>query len=108
MSGDYGLGIGRAYVDKDRWLDHKINTIQKYIEAQQAANYESGSQMIAALNIRLRADTNKLFDRIVACKSQEKAFVFIVKDGKAAVLEDEWTLYPSDRLITQIRMIANT
>lgn len=44
----------------------------------------------------------------VKCHNHEniKALVFIVtKDGQHVVLEDEWAMFPSDRLVTQIRLL---
>jgi hypothetical protein len=36
----------------------------------------------------------------------EKAFVWIItKDAQSVVLEDEAAMFPSDKLITQIRML---
>jgi hypothetical protein len=46
------------------------------------------------------------FDKCVPCKvTEEKAAVFIVTGGKAITIEDDLNLFPSDALITQLRLL---
>jgi hypothetical protein len=47
------------------------------------------------------------FNHITVHKSDDKTvLVFVVqKDGKYLVVEDEWNLFPSDALITQLRLL---
>jgi hypothetical protein len=46
------------------------------------------------------------FDKCVPCKvTEEKAVVFIVTGGKALLIEDDLGLYPSDALVTQLRLL---
>lgn len=37
--------------------------------------------------------------------SDKIVYVFMVHNGQPAVLEDEWGLYPSDALITKMRLL---
>lgn len=46
------------------------------------------------------------FDYIDAVISHDRAFVFVVKDGKPCTLEEEALLFPSDGLITKLRMLT--
>ena len=46
------------------------------------------------------------FDFATAHKVEDKkVFVFIVHKGEPVVLEDEWLMYPSDALVTKLRLI---
>jgi hypothetical protein len=47
------------------------------------------------------------FEFIEAHRSRcgEKVFVFVVAGDKAVTLEDEWPLFPSDTLITSLRLL---
>lgn len=46
------------------------------------------------------------FDFATAYKFEDKkVFVFLVHNGEPVVLEDEWPMYPSDALVTKLRLI---
>ena len=68
---------------------------------------------VGLIFMRLRGGTNgslgaypKLFDYIAAHRYAEgKVAVFVCNDGGYVVLEDNTDLFPSDALITQLRMI---
>jgi hypothetical protein len=40
--------------------------------------------------------------------NDEKVAVFVVRKGEAITLYDDWMLYPSDALVTQLRLLENT
>lgn len=42
------------------------------------------------------------------CEDGKAAIVFIVKDGKPVVIEDDPHLFPSDSLITQLRLLIGS
>lgn len=43
-----------------------------------------------------------------ACSIDDnRVAVFVVANGVAQILEDEWNIFPSDALITQIRLLEN-
>lgn len=46
------------------------------------------------------------FGFLQAIRSGQKVFVFLVHNEEALVIEDGWDLFPSDTLITQLRLIA--
>ena len=52
------------------------------------------------------ADKRCPFKRVVPCRVTEKVVVFVVAGDDALVLSDEALMYPSDALITQIRLLA--
>ena len=64
-------------------------------------------QMIA-MRLRISQGMRLPFEFIQAHMAKEVAFVFVVnKDSKAVILEDELDLFPSDKLITQLRMLQD-
>jgi len=49
------------------------------------------------------------FDRLLACKLNDSTVVvFLIKDGKALMIEDDINLYPTDALVTQLRLLSET
>ncbi len=62
-----------------------------YDPISQMYNYDAGMQK---------------FEYIHAHVSKDKVIVFSVKDNTSIVLEDTTELYPSDTLVTQVRMLA--
>ena len=45
------------------------------------------------------------FEFIEVHLSKEKAFIFIIHDGKAITLEDDLGIFPSDALIASLRLL---
>jgi hypothetical protein len=45
------------------------------------------------------------FDMVKAWPTPTKVFIFVVQGEQATVLEDDKSLFPSDKLITQLRLI---
>jgi hypothetical protein len=49
------------------------------------------------------------FSFIAAHKlNNEKVAVFVVRKGEPVTIIDDWALYPSDALLTQLRLLENT
>lgn len=66
--------------------------------------------MRAALAIRMGWNTNqtgqKYFEHCEPRKlNEEKAVVFVITDGRAMCIEDDLNLFPSDTLVTQLRLL---
>lgn len=85
---------------------------RKYVELRIASgigydvnNYDHRLRM---LNMRMRVPEGSMlpFDHITVAKADDKVFIFLVKNGKPALLEDDEALFPSDQLITQLRLLA--
>jgi hypothetical protein len=64
---------------------------------------------LESLIMRLRLNIHELADKgvelIAARKLGDKVAVFITSKGTALVLEDDDELYPSDRLVSQVRLM---
>jgi hypothetical protein len=59
-----------------------------------------------AMRLRLNQGEKLPFDmHIHWVHGEELAFVFMVKDGKAVVIEDSAAMFPSDTLITKINLL---
>ena len=71
------------------------------------SGFESQEGLLRAISQRLRVTNagNLGFDFIAAHKAAEKVFVFAVVDGNPVTLEDEWGLFPTDKLITALRLL---
>lgn len=67
----------------------------------------SSSYRKKMIGMRLRIPNGSLFPfaHLETHYAGEKVFVFVVVDDKPVVLEDESSLFPSDTLITQLRLI---
>jgi hypothetical protein len=51
------------------------------------------------------SEGEKLFEFAECHQSGDKAFLFVVHGGKALVFEEGYDLFPSDGLITQLRLL---
>jgi hypothetical protein len=59
-----------------------------------------------AMRLRLKNGETLPFDMHIHWEhDEETAFVFMVKDGKAVVIEDSAAMFPSDTLITKINLL---
>lgn len=63
---------------------------------------------MSMLHMRMRTEEGGRlpFDHVSTGLSGEKVFVMVCNRGSAVVLEDERDLFPSDALITQMRLLA--
>lgn len=69
-------------------------------------NYIQLLHMIAS-RLRVPEGSTLPFEHIHAFKiSENRAGVVVVHNETAALLEDEWALFPSDALITKLRLLA--
>ncbi len=58
------------------------------------------------ISMRLRSRREDFFDHWHAHKiGDERVVLFIVHKGQEVVLSDPWPLFPSDTLITQLRLL---
>ncbi len=64
-------------------------------------------QPIQMIRSRLRLGEGEALglDHLHAHEDKDMTFVFVVHMGKHVVLEDERTLFPSDQLITSLRLL---
>jgi hypothetical protein len=69
-------------------------------------NSDRGRLNMLAMRLRVKEGEVWPFDSIQTSLGNEKIFVFIVQGDKPAILEDDADLFPSDTLVTQLRLIA--
>jgi hypothetical protein len=66
-------------------------------------------QLLNAIKTRLHLTTSDkidFVDHIDARKAGDKIFVWVIKGETAAVIEDGADLFPSDQLVTRLRLLA--
>lgn len=61
---------------------------------------------MVAMRMRTREGERMRFDFINAYKNGESVVVFFVHDGHPNFVEDDWGMFPSDALITKLRLIT--
>ena len=66
---------------------------------------ESWRMRAIAMRLRVHEGMKMPFHHINTAWTGEKVFVFVVQKGEAVVLTDDSALFPSDTLITQLRLI---
>jgi hypothetical protein len=60
------------------------------------------------VHMRLRSAPASFFDHWHMHRvGDEKVIVLIINKGVSTILEDEWPLFPSDALITKLRLLEN-
>jgi hypothetical protein len=69
---------------------------------------ETASWRHSAIGTRLRLDVGEKlpFDELETALGDDKVYVMIVTNGKGVMLEDDRALFPSDTLVTQLRLLA--
>lgn len=88
-------------------IKHSGPTIRPTWQAQpnQATQQWSLKQMIG-MRLRLNNGDQSPFDFLECHKTlQDKVLVFVVVGGDSVTLEDDWKLFPSDALITQLILL---
>jgi hypothetical protein len=68
---------------------------------------DSPPALLRMIGMRLRrAEGASLgFEQLYPVRSGEKVCTMVIQDGVAQIIEDEWVLFPSDRFITQLRLL---
>ena len=87
----------------------KTNTIPQWVTNDPIGGGMSGEQMIfmRLYGGRTYATHNKGFDFLSAYRfAEDRVAIFVCNGGRYVVLEDDTNLFPSDSLITQLRMLA--
>lgn len=62
---------------------------------------------ILAMRLRIREGELLPFQDLFTSFAGDKVFIFIVKKNEAITLEDDASMYPSDALVTQLRLLAD-
>lgn len=96
MGGGGGGGSGITTA-----VDRRINTHSTFNSSQR---FEDDRMIF--MRLRVQAGDQKPFDFLATHRiTEDKVAVFVCNNGSYVVLEDSTDLFPSDTLITQLRMI---
>lgn len=90
------------------WDSRELEWAAKVAEQAKAEEQSIKSKIgrMKMLAMRLRAELTKLpYEFIDTHLSGDKVFVFVVQDNQAVTIEDSTALFPSDTLITQLRLL---
>ena len=85
----------------------KLYDAKRMQEEREAMSLQSEHYRMKLIAMRLRIpEGNKIpYQDLFTSFSDDKVFVFVVQDGQAVTLEDTATMFPSDQLITQLRLL---
>lgn len=72
---------------------------------QKEIDYASGRKRMIAMRLHIPEGETVPFDFLETHLYKETVFVYVSVDGKNVILEDDAALFPSDTLITQLRLI---
>lgn len=71
-----------------------------------ANRYDIDSDSTRKLMICMRLRTDEMpFQHLSTAHSGDKVFVFIVQNGQPVTLEDDASLFPSDKLVSQLTLL---
>jgi hypothetical protein len=66
---------------------------------------EAYRHKLLAMRLRIPEGTKMPYQDLFSSLAGDKVFVFIVQDNQAVTLEDSTVMFPSDQLITQLRLL---
>lgn len=66
---------------------------------------EGYRQKLLYMRLRIPEGSKHPYEYLSSHLSGDKVYVFVVQDGQAVTLEDSATFFPSDQLITQLRLL---
>jgi hypothetical protein len=96
--GSYDALTDRIW-DGDKWVTTEDLARMADGRKPERVNYTP----VAMIEMRLGGAHG--FDHLTVYGAKEKTFVFIAHKGQGQILEDDPALFPSDKLITQLRLI---
>jgi hypothetical protein len=88
-----------------------VNTPSKppaWLQRDEWGGIDSSNGLLRMLAMRLRLGDGQMFpfEFIMPCRTKEKVVIFLIINGEPTHVEDDWNMYPSDTLITKLRLIA--
>jgi hypothetical protein len=101
----------QAALNRDRYntMVNSINALGRTTsyapEPAEDISSPAWRKRILGMRLRISEGHKYPFDALETHWAGEKVFLFVVVDAKPVVLEDESALFPSDALITQLRLI---
>jgi hypothetical protein len=69
------------------------------------APYTSTDALKSAINARMRGTLSCDFWYPVFVEKRNMVVLFIIQNGDPVILEDEFSLFPSDALVTKLRLL---
>lgn len=93
-----------SYGPSDHWRDD----YRRAMARMAPPNYfDPASRLVSMIGMRLRIQEGARIpcDFITAHEAGDKVFVFVVHNGQPLVIEDDKDLFPSDKLVTQLRLL---
>lgn len=94
------------------WVNAAVNTTHTLGTYQTGASQlgnliemEPYRMKVLAMRLRLRDGERFPYQFLTTAYANDKVFVFVVQDGQAVTLTDEAPMFPSDQLITQLRLL---
>lgn len=84
---------------------HKQSNARVYPDHVDDISSSSYRKKMIGMRLRVPPGAMFPFDALETHYAGEKVFIFAVVDDKPVVLEDESALFPSDALVTQLRLI---
>jgi len=92
-------------VGSDPLLSRSVSTARPRWSLPMAHENKS-RELLEMIGMRLRVPVGvQLFDFIAAHAGPRTTFVFVVSKGQPVTLEDDNELFPSDALVTQLRLL---
>lgn len=77
-------------------------------DASDAIDPYSSSKLEEMMRMRLRSARSAFFKHWHAFKDGETVHVMVVNNGQSVLLKDDFSLFPSDQLITALRLLENS
>lgn len=99
----YAMGIDKNHMrDVVKWPMFPA-TIPKTASPNSLG--EAGAYKLLAMRMRVPEGSKLPFEHLSMHVTDTAAFVFLVTKGKPVTIEDDASLFPSDQLITQLRLL---
>lgn len=86
----------------------QTNTVTSPLAGQLSIRTDPQRRLLDMIGMRLRLEDGERlpFDFISAYEDGATVYVFTVTNNKPAIFEDDGSMFPSDTLITQLRLIS--
>lgn len=94
-------------LDTDSYkMAQRLAELSKYRDSQiNSISSEHYRMKMIAMRLRLHEGQKIPYHDLFTSLAGDKVFVFVVQDNQAVTLEDDAALFPSDTLITQLRLL---
>lgn len=103
--------VRNAYINKKTGMITTTSDLASTVySASQTDPLGSSAQRLKLLSLRLRITEGtfpKSFTDLHTSRDGDTVFVFVTLKGKAVTLEDNAGLFPSDTLVSQIRLLMD-